>query len=104
MAAHWELVASGEIFVDEFDLLGDVVEGFVEQIVAQVFDFLEIVLGSFGALSGVFKVPVGGFEPVLDGFEALDGAHVRGHMVQLVVQHFDPILELILEFVIVALV
>lgn len=92
LAAHREPFASGEVSVYGSDLLGYVRKGLAEKLEPLLFDFLEIVLGSLGPLSGVFEVFVRGLESVLDHFKSLDSTHVWSHMVQFIVQGVDLLL------------
>lgn len=100
LSSHRQRRASSQIAVDGPDLLGDVREGFVEELEALFLDLLEIILGLLRSLSCVLEVFFGAFQSALHTFQPLDSSHVWCHLVELAVESSDLLLQLVIELLV----
>jgi hypothetical protein len=98
LAAEGELGGFGQILVGPADVLGDVREGFHEQVVPLLLDVFEGAFGGRRALARVGEVRVDGGEARFGCGEAFACAHVGGGFVDVSFETGDLVREFELGF------
>lgn len=78
--------ALGQLTIDGANLLGNVREGFVEEVGTLMHHILKVILGPSSMLAGVLKILLRRLKLVLHALKTLHSARVGCHLVELTVE------------------
>lgn len=100
MSSQGVILATGQLPIDRPDLLGNVGEGFVEELRASAHRLFEIVLGFPGVFPRLFKVLFCASKFVFYALETLHRTCIRRHLVEFAIETSDFVKQFFFKFLV----